>query len=500
MVTWRRPLRVAAVAAAALGLLVAGLLVARQVGGSGDGQGLRIPTAAPSAGDTATDGPGPAAGRTWRTTQDEPPFVVGVSADGRTFVDQHGAPLLVRGDSPWSLLTDLTPDEARTYLERRHEQGFNAVVVALVGARANGAPSDDGATVDGLRPFVDGDVARLDDAYWDRVEATAEVARGLGITLFAYPVDGWSVGKAFAPETIDRCEAYGRAVGERFAHLPNLVWVVGGDYFPVTNDPAVGSDVDHCMAAAYAGLRAAGDTRPVSIQLGYPVSLSTDNPYWAPRVDWTFVYTYRPTYRAVLDAYATTPARPALFAEGNYENENNDAGTPPTTDETLRRQVLWALTSGSPGTFFGTDDWEFHPGWQERLDSSGAAAVQAAADVVAALRWWELVPDGGPASRDIGSRPLVVAGRGEPVSADEPADVLDDDYVTAAATPAGDQAVVYVPTSRQVVLDLGALRPGLTATWVDPASGAERPAGAGPAFTTPGPNSGGAGDWLLVLR
>ena len=53
--------------------------------------------------------------------------------------------------------------------------------------------------------------------------------------------------------------------------------------------------------------------------------------------------------------------------EANYEGENNQPETPPTTDETLRRQVLWSLTSGAAGEFVGSDDWEFHDGWEERL-------------------------------------------------------------------------------------------------------------------------------------
>ena len=35
----------------------------------------------------------------------------------------------------------------------RQRQGFNAAIVSLIGATANGAPSDDGATFDGLLPF-----------------------------------------------------------------------------------------------------------------------------------------------------------------------------------------------------------------------------------------------------------------------------------------------------------------------------------------------------------
>ena len=458
------------------------------------GRGER-PAAAPA----QSQEPSPDAAPAARGSPDDPPFATAVSPDGRYLVDQRGEPFLVRGDSPWSLLTDLTPDEQRHYLQTRAGQGFNAVLTALLGAVANGAPSDDGATVDGLHPFVDGDVTRLDDAYWDRVVATAETARRLGLTLFLYPVDGWSVGKAFSPGGPDDCRAYGRAVAERFAGLPNVVWVMGGDYFPQTDDPAAGSDVDRCMDAALGGIRDAGDRRPFSVQLGYDVSRSTDNPFWAPRVDWVFAYSYYPTYRAVLDARATAPARPVVFGEGNYEGENNQAETAPTTPETLRRQVLWAMTSGAAGDFFGTDDWELLPGWQDRLGSPGVRAVTVARDVLAGLRWWELVPDGGPATVD-GGRALVESGRGRPVLDDAPGDVLDDDYVTAAATPDGAQAAVYVPTARTVRLDLGLLRPGVVATWVDPSSGARHAAGSGPDFTTPGRNADGASDWLLVLR
>jgi hypothetical protein len=69
----------------------------------------------------------------------------------------------------------------------------------------------------------------------------------------------------------------------------------------------------------------------------------------------------------MLDAYRRQPAIPAVLGEANYEGENNQPETPPTTDETLRRQVLWSLTSGAAGEFVGSDDWEFRDGWEQRL-------------------------------------------------------------------------------------------------------------------------------------
>jgi hypothetical protein len=208
-------------------------------------------------------------------------------------------------------------------------------------------------------------------------------------------------------------------------------------------------------------------------------------------VDWNFVYTYQLTYRAVLDAYARRPVLPAVLGESNYEGENNQPETKPTTDETLRRQLLWALTSGACGEFAGSSDWQFADGWEQRLNSPGLAQLGRLRALFAALPWWRLVPD-------VDDR-LVTAGRGHQLTRDEPLDVLDNDYATAARTPDGTLAVVYLPTPRTITVDPRVLAPGVRATWIDPASGARHPAPMSAAFTPPGRNAGGDGDWLLIL-
>jgi Protein of unknown function (DUF4038) len=111
------------------------------------GQRMRIPgqVASPSA-------PWPAPAPGIQTTPEGPPFVTSVSPDGRYFLDQYGRPLLLEGDSPWALMTRLSSRQARLWFADRQRQGFNAAIVSLIGATANGAPSDDGATVDGCCP------------------------------------------------------------------------------------------------------------------------------------------------------------------------------------------------------------------------------------------------------------------------------------------------------------------------------------------------------------
>jgi hypothetical protein len=388
-------------------------------------------------------------------------------------------------------MTDLSPSQAELYFRNRQKHGFNAAIISLIGAEANGAPADDGTTFDGLAPFVDEDVTSWQEPYWDRVTHYLTLAADQGITAFLYPIDGWTIGHSFKPRSIEQCQAYGGMVAERFRDLPNIVWMSGGDYFPKTDRPALGSDVDHCIDAMMRGIRAAGDARPFSMQLGYPKSISTDNPYWASRVTWNFVYSYLPTYRAVLQAYARTPTVPAVFGEGNYEGENNYPDTPDTTSKTLRQQMLWSLTSGAAGEFYGSDDWEFHAGWESRLDTEGVVQLSRLRYLFDRLPWWTLVPDT--------TSTLVTAGRGTAASDDPHVDVLQNDYVTAARSRDGRLAVIYLPGPHTITVDRGALAPSAKAIWIDPSSGERRTAPMADTFTTPGANAGGDDDWLLLI-
>lgn len=436
-------------------------------------------------------GPFPETNPTATANAAGPPYVTSVSADRRYFLDQYGKPILVKGDSPWALMTRLSPAQARLWVTNRERHGFNAAIVSLVGAVANGGPDDTGKTFDGVGPFLDGDILQWNEPYWRRAHDYLKAAADHGITAMLYPIDGWTIGHSFVPKSTEQCRAYGVKVAIHFKDLPNIVWMSGGDYFPKSADPASGSDVDHCINAMMRGIRSTGDNRLFSMQMGYQKSLSTDNPYWASRVDWNFVYTYYPTYKAVLDAYRRRPSIPAVMGEANYEGENNQPETKDTTDETLRRQALWALTSGATGEFRGSRDWKFDDGWEDRLDTNAVSQIARLRTLFSTLAWWQLVPDI--------DETFVTSGRGTRLDDDAAMDVLDNDYVTAAKTPDGTTAVVYLPTARTITVDRGKLADATVATWVDPSSGATRPAPTTSSFTTPGANAQGDHDWLLLF-
>jgi Protein of unknown function (DUF4038) len=76
-----------------------------------------------------------------------------VSSNGRYLVDQQNAPFLVAGDSPQSIIGNLSLADAEFYFADRQANGFNAAWVNLLCSSYTYCNSD-GTTKDGLQPFT----------------------------------------------------------------------------------------------------------------------------------------------------------------------------------------------------------------------------------------------------------------------------------------------------------------------------------------------------------
>lgn len=416
-------------------------------------------------------------------------IAVGVSEKDRYFIDQAGNPFLVRGDSPWAMLSKLSLVQMEAYWNDRQQQGFNAAIMLFLGSR-EGTGSWDGSTPDGIRPFqndylfFNGDVTRLNPAYLQRTRDAIKSAAQHGITVFLYAADTWSMGRTFRPPNQQACADYGSALAVGLADLPNIVWMLGGD-FPLHEMP---TSVDRCFDAVRLGIRATGDRRPLSIQFTSPLTYSTQSPFWASRVDWNFLYSYAPPYQGARTAFQVKPPKPVILGETNYEGMNLQPDTPATTLASLRRQVAWALTSGASGDFWGNDDWQFPPGWETR-PWPGYQQVNIVRDVVAALPWWRMHP--------AGDREVVIDDR--PRNADPGRDVLDDDGVTSATDDEHSVALVYFPASVTVRISAPFDSPSVRFFWIDPTNGSRTMAASSSVATPPGKNGAGDDDWLLEI-
>lgn len=415
-------------------------------------------------------------------------FVTAVADNGRYLVDQHGDPILVKGDSPWAILFDASPQQMDEYLSTRAAQGFNTVLLSLLGNGANGG-SDDGRTFDGIAPFVGGDPSQLNDDYWNRVEHFISTAADSGITVMAYPIDGWSGTSAYGgiagSWSAATARSYGEAVGARLADHPNLIWAVGGDYFSesVANERFNGVLTGVATAEP-------GRDRPTTIQF-QPNQTSLDDSYWDEKVDYNFVYSYALTYAVVQRAYRqSNPSGsrlPALMAEAHYE------GYAGVTDRYLRSMAAWALTSGSPGEFYGSEDvWDTAP-TADALNTEAVDQLSALRTAFELLDGWEkLLPDYNSA--------FIVGGRG--TKGDGSTEYFSGNtYVTGARARDGTLAVVYLPNAdRQITIDQALMGDGYTATWVDPTTGTGQAAVEGSTYRRSTPNAAGDPDWLLVLE
>lgn len=415
------------------------------------------------------------------------PYPLVLAAGKRYIVDQNNRPFFIDGEAAWSLIANLSDADADLYLADRQQRGVNAILVNLIEHEFSAqAPRD----VYGNAPFTTpGDFSTPSDAYFDRAVSIVRKAADHGIVVFLFPAylgytggsEGWYQEMVSSGTT--KLAGYGRYVGNRFVDLDNIVWVDGGDYNPPNKA---------LTEAVAAGIRAV-DTR--HLHTAHCAEGTSAMDYWSNEtwLDLDDVYTYPslgsgvPVYQRALAAYARTGWKPFFLIESVYENEWS------APERQIRQESYEAVLSGGFGYFFGNSPiWSFDAGWQTALDSQGSRDMARIASLLAGRRWDLLVPDA------TGS--FLVSGRGGTGS----------DHAVAARASDGSFGVVYVPTARSdVQVSLGGFTTGsVRARWYDPTSGAFQTVpgspfaatGSTPRLATPGNNSTGWPDWVLVLE
>ena len=396
---------------------------------------------------------------------------------------REGKPFLVQGDSPWSLIAELTRKEVDEYLADRKRRGFNTLLVNLLEHRfATKAP----ANAHGDPPFTTpGDYATPNDAYFAHADWVLRRAAARGFLVLLAPsyvgyrgsTDGWW--DDMVRNGAEKLRAYGRYLGRRYASFDNIVWVEGGD-----DDPPIKALVD----ALAAGI---SETDPHALQTAHTAPESAPLETWNGRswLDINNVYTYDDVYVRSIEEYRRSEL-PFFLMESTYEWEHS------VSTRRLRTQAWYALLAGATGQLFGNNPiWHFSgPGlypaprpWRQALDSPGARSMTVVAKVLGALPWWRLIPD------EVGTQ-LIVAGRG-----------TGDQRAVAALACDRRWGLIYMPGERTLKLRMRSFRgPRVVLTWIDPASGARTPAQPSSVRTTrdlrvstPGRNTSGDDDWLL---
>src|SRR5688572_5048391 len=283
-----------------------------------------------------------------RAPQKLPVFPLRVEAGQRQLIDADGRPFLLHGDTAWSLIAELTREEADIYLADRRARGFNTILVNLIEHRfARRAP----ANISGDEPFLEpGNFAKPNEAYFAHADWVLARLRDHGFLVLLTPAyigagggpEGWWQEMTGTSEATLR--AYGRFLGARYRGFDNIVWVNGGDYNPP----------DKALVRAIAlGLK---ETAPRQLHTAHiapetPVADFWDGESW---LDLDNVYTYGPVCPKALAAHAHPGKRPFFLMESAYENEH-DAGA-----RRIRTQAYQALLCGASGQIYGNNPiWHF---------------------------------------------------------------------------------------------------------------------------------------------
>jgi len=418
---------------------------------------------------------------------DAPAYPIKVGPTGRYLVDSHGKPFLIAGESPQAMMVNLSEADAEAFFANRASHGFNAAWINLLCATYTGG-REDSSTIDGLKPFeTQNDFSKPVEAYFAHCDRIIQLAARYHTVVFLDPAETGSYLAIMQKNGLDKCREFGRYLGKRYAHFDNIVWMHGNDFYKHTPE-------NDALAIAIAqGIREFDHRHIHTAELDDGDNGNTiEDPRWAAAVDLNAAYTYGPTYLPILAEYQKQQRTPTFLVESGYEFEHlkpADDGSP----RQLRVEEYQAALSGCTGQLYGNGStWPFKPDWKAKLDTPGAIQFGYLQRLLRPRPWWKLEPD-------LQHR-LVTAGFGT---------YGTYDFVTAGLASDGSLAVIYLPTSRTITVDMSRFAAPVLAQWFDPASGRYAPVEAGRLrnsgtrmFTPAGNNADGPGnsDWVLILE
>lgn len=391
-----------------------------------------------------------------------------VSANGRHFVTADGKPFFWLGDTAWSIFNQAAPEQIDRYLDDRVEKEFTVVQGCLVSWNGLFRPNPEGEL-----PFIDGDPERINEVFFEHVDAVIDQAEARGLHMAILPV--WIKGyvrntRRYGDTLLDpaKMRAYCRFLGERYADRP-IFWVLGGDW--------PGRETRELSDAMAAGLIEGAGTDEILITY-HPTGRQSSS-FWFHDSDWLdfnviqsghFIQTTN--FQLVADDYAKRPVKPTLDAEPGYENitdrlvRDNPAARRIEAEDVVRSAYL-AVFAGAAGHTYGNGEvYEFWdptqrrgmPGWaaglafDESLDLAGASQMRY-------LR------------RLIESRPMLTRIPDQSLIVGENSDRATQ-RIQACRGADGSYALVYAPAGRAVTVDVTKLSGQRLVAWqYDPRTG-----------------------------
>ena len=463
-----------------------------------------------------------------------------IKASGRFLVTQAGTAWPMLCSSPQPMIAFLTPTQMGNYMSDRASYGFNCLWFEILLGTYDGGNSD-GSLLDGTVPFTSPnpgtennyDLSTPNNAYWTEIDNIVTQAASYGLVVLLDPWDtglspstgvcsttgqtGWLITARTNGNT--KMYNFGAYLGNRYKNFSNVIWVLGDDFQTQACTTGAAANDSTLVAQFMAGLESADPNHLVSLELNYNFSYTTQNATVRPYSTMNGVYTYGGIYDEFLQAWNASTV-PTFLVESNYEYKNNTGGntsgngmtwpgvptcgTVPANntayDYIPRLEAWWSFTSGAVGEIY-SNFWEescnFAGPWVQGIDSLGASQIQYISSFLANIPWTTMVPDQ--------THTVVTAGYGTYNASG--LNMLGNNYATTVWNPAGNLAVVYDPYGNNLTVNLAVFNAHVGATWYDPTNGNYVAITGSPfnnsgshVFSTPGNNSRGVADWVLLLQ
>lgn len=325
-------------------------------------------------------------------------FPLQIHPGGRYLTDSDGRPLLLHGDTPWSIAVQLTRAQIDTYLDDRLERGFNAILFnGIEHYFSSNHPFYRNA--EGYDPFVE--MTRFsmpNPKYWELVDHIVSGCERRGIVCLMAPAylgygggSGTSEDQGWNSEVdaaIDSdLQSYGRFLADRYARR-NVIWVLGGDFNPP--DPSKQWNIA-------LGIRSVDQAALIT---GHGARSNESYVVWNGRQGWNINNIYvgmdGVAYKAAKRAYSRGGPVPFFLIEGAYGNAQSD--------DACRLQAYQSILGGACGHFFGTYPlWGFgephanggigpHRALASSLTTPATNQIGHLIRLFSCYPWWNLVP------------------------------------------------------------------------------------------------------------
>ncbi|KAL3457583.1 hypothetical protein BJX64DRAFT_268582 [Aspergillus heterothallicus] len=483
-------------------------------------------------------------------------YAITPSSNGRFLQQLDGTPFFWQADTAWLLFHRLNYSEAETYLSDRASKGFTMILAVAFTQAGIDSPNRNGDL-----PFIEEDLERPNEVYWEYVDSVVKLAWDHGIRICMVPTWG-----KFVHDSENRggvlnsttAFPFGKFLGQRYPYLPkalsgdtNPYWQnksavkydysIGGappeyeviDWSPVYDDLASGIVAGERQAIASSSSRHKPLSKWWPLMTIHPTNqwfsggpLALAHSFFGDR-EWLTLdasqsghadfppnppipwWNCRRGWEPVELMYAAgskrgARVRPVIDNEPHYENRyNNGNNTKFDWKASDVRVGSWqAVFSGAAGITYGANAIQqcIIPGLFEN-DGSGPSnhwLSDLSLPGSGQIQWIQkAVLDRGKATYTT-RVPAQDNIVGEAGS--------DDERITAARDSHGGWIMVYTPTGEDFSIDTQSLKGcSVQASWLDPVSGDYSrfhysQCGDEKVRTFSPPKTSGNNDWVLVLE